>query len=174
MSEEFRVAAPSNVEPFRKLTVPAGTGPPLPVTAAVNVSICPEVTGFGVTFRTVAVDCAELAFTVSETADDVLDWKLPAPAYCAVRLYVPTGSDVLTSVVAPELFNATVPRDDDPFRKVTEPVGVVEPALFTFAVRESACPAVTGFGVAIRVVVVGSAEAAAAVTVTGTAAEVLA
>jgi hypothetical protein len=54
--EEFRVAVPSTVEPFRKLTVPAGTVVSLPLTVAVKVRVLPATTGFGAATRVVVVD----------------------------------------------------------------------------------------------------------------------
>jgi hypothetical protein len=54
--EEFRVPVPSTVEPFRKLTVPAGTVVSLPLTDAVKVRVLPTATGFGAATSVVVVD----------------------------------------------------------------------------------------------------------------------
>jgi hypothetical protein len=54
--EEFRVPVPRTVEPFRKLTVPAGVVVPLPLTDAVKVRVWPAVMGFGAATRVVVVD----------------------------------------------------------------------------------------------------------------------
>jgi hypothetical protein len=72
------------------------------------------------------------------------------------------------SVATPEAFRVAVPSTVEPFKKLIDPVGVEVPLQFTVAVRVSAWPAVTGFGEAIRLVVVDRAF-----TVTGTAAEAL-
>jgi hypothetical protein len=164
--EEFRVAVPSKVEPFMKLTVPVGTV--VPLTDAVRLSACPAVTGFGVAMSIVLVAVVP-EFTVTGTAAEVLPRKLPWLAYTAVRLYEPPAKDVVESVATPEEFSVAVPSTAEPFMKLTVPVGTVVP--LTVAVRLSACPAVTGFGVAMSVVLVAVDPA---FTVTGTAAEVLA
>jgi hypothetical protein len=78
---------------------------------------------------------------------------------------------VVDSVATPAKFRETVPRSLDPFIKLTVPVGVAELLPFTVAVRVRTAPAVTGFGLATRVVVV---DRDPPVTVTDTAAEVLA
>jgi hypothetical protein len=76
------------------------------------------------------------------------------PEYAAVRLYVPAASDVVENVATPEEFKVAVPNTVKPFKNLTVPVGEPAPPLFTVAVRLNACPAVTGFGVAARAVVV--------------------
>ena len=81
--EAFRVAVPSGVEPFRKLTVPVGVEVPLTLTVAVRVSAWPVLTGFGEAIRLVVVDSA---FTVTGTAAELLERKFALPEYWAVRL----------------------------------------------------------------------------------------
>ena len=93
------------------------------------------MTGFGVATRLVLV-AAVAAFTVTESAAEVLERKLALPEYAAVRLYVPAARDVVDSVATPEAFNVAVPRTVDPFRKLTVPDGVVVPV--TVAVKASA------------------------------------
>jgi hypothetical protein len=88
------------------------------------------------------------AFTVTETAAEVLERKLAfpeswavglaVPEYAAVRLYVPAASDVVDSVATPEAFRAAVPSSVEPFRKLTVPDGTVVPLPPTVAVRASA------------------------------------
>jgi len=53
--EELRVPVPSDVEPFRKLTVPVGHNEPSPVNVAVNVSVWPAPTDSGTQFRIAVV-----------------------------------------------------------------------------------------------------------------------
>ena len=53
--DEFRVAVPSNVEPFRKLTEPPGTVLSLPSTVAVRTRTWPAVIGFEEAARLVVV-----------------------------------------------------------------------------------------------------------------------
>jgi hypothetical protein len=131
--EELRVPVPSNVEPFMKLTVPVGEIV-LPFTVAVRASARPAATGFGVAARLVVVDSA---FTVTETADEVLVREFPSPPYLAVRLYVPGARDAVESVATPEEFKLLVPSSVEPFRKVTVPVGDTESFAATLAVRTS-------------------------------------
>jgi hypothetical protein len=78
------------------------------------------------------------AFTVTETAAEVLARKPAVPEYAAVRLYVPAASDVVDSVATPEVFRAAVPSSVEPFRKLTVPDGTVVPLPPTVAVRASA------------------------------------
>jgi hypothetical protein len=95
------------------------------------------VTGFGDATRLiVAVTVA--AFTVTETAADVLERKLAVPVYWAVRLYVPAPRDVGGSVATPEEFRVAVPSTVEPFMKLTVPVGTVVPFSLTVATRISA------------------------------------
>jgi hypothetical protein len=83
----------------------------------------------------------------------VLAREVALPAYLAVRLYVPAARDAVESVATPEEVRLPVPSNVEPFMKLTVPVGeIVLP--FTVAVRASARPAATGFGVAARLVVV--------------------
>jgi hypothetical protein len=164
--EEFSVAVPNRVEPFRKLTAPVGTVAPL--TVAIMVSAWPADTGFGVTTRVVVV-AVVAGFTVTATAAEVLASWLPWPAYAAVKLYVPADRVVVKIVATPKEFSVPVPSTVEPFRKLTVPVGTVVP--LTVAVRVNAWPILTGFGVATKLVLVAFAEA---FTVTPTAAEVLA
>ncbi len=75
------------------------------------------------------------------------------PSYLAVRRYVPAARDEVEMVATPEELRLSVPSNVEPSMKLTLPVGeFVLP--FTVAVRVSARPAATGFGVAARLVVV--------------------
>jgi hypothetical protein len=121
---------------------------------------------------------AVAALTVTNTVADA-GLALPDPCgvepvvlgYWAVRLYVPTASDVIDSVATPEEFRPAVPITVEPFMKLTVPTGEVPPLSVTVAVRISAWPSVTGFGDATRLIDVVAVEA---VTVTEVAADVLA
>jgi hypothetical protein len=73
-------------------------------------------------------------------------------------------------VATPEAFTLPDPSNVDPFMKLTVPESDAVPLLLTVATRFSACPVVTGFGDATRLVVVAAVEA---VTVTELAGEVL-
>ena len=75
------------------------------------------------------------------------------------------------SVATPEEFTLADPSTVDPFMKLTVPDSEAVPLAFTVATRLSACPTVTGFGDAIRLVVVVAVDA---VTVTELAGDVLA
>ncbi len=132
--EEFKLLVPSTVESFMKLTVPVGEMV-LPFTVAVRVNSRPAATGFGVADRLVVVDSA---FTVTETADEVLVREFPLPPYLAVRLYVPGARDAVESVATPKEFKLLVPSSVEPFRKVTVPVGDTESFAVTLAVKTSA------------------------------------
>ena len=121
---------------------------------------------------------AVAASTVTNTVADA-GLALPDPCgllpvtlgYWAVRLYVPTARDVIDSVATPDEFRAAVPRTEEPFIKLTAPVDTAVPFSVTVAVRMSAWPSVTGFGVAERAMDVVEVEA---FTVTEAAADVLA
>jgi hypothetical protein len=110
------------------------------------------------------------ASTVTETAGDVLARKLELPENRAVRSCCPTGSDVEDSFATPEDFNVAVPRTVDPFRKVTVPVGMVAPSVFTVAVRPTGSPTITALVEAATLVDV---DLAFAPTVTSTRVDLL-
>lgn len=132
--DELKVAAPSCVEPFRKLTVPVGVVEPEPFTVAVSVSVWPVLIEFAEATKAVVVDCVA-AFTVTETEVDELASDAAFPAYCAVRLYVPAAKVEVDSVAAPEELTVADPSCVEPLMKLTVPVGVVEPEPFTVAVK---------------------------------------
>jgi hypothetical protein len=110
------------------------------------------------------------AFTVTETADDALGRKIELPENRAVSSCCPIGSDVEDSFATPEEFKAAVPRTVDPFRKVTVPVGLVAPSVFTVAVRPTGSPTVTALVEAATLVDV---DLDFAVTLTSTTADLL-
>jgi hypothetical protein len=88
---------------------------------------------------------AVAASTVTNTVADA-GVALPDPCgllpvtlgYSAVMLYVPTARDVIDSVATPEEFRAAVPITEDPFMKLTVPVGGAVPLSVTVAVKMSA------------------------------------
>ena len=84
---------------------------------------------------------------------------------------MPAGRDAVVSVATPDEFKFADPNGVDPFMKLTGPDTGVVPVVVTVATKVSAAPATTGFGVAARLMVVVAAEA---LTVTGTAGDVLA
>jgi hypothetical protein len=117
------------------------------------------------------------AFTTSDTAADVLALKLLVAAKLAVRLCVPADRVlvVYVAVAVPALpaVRATLPSEAVPSENETEPAGVwLALADVTVAVIVTVVPAVTGFGLAVSAVVVP--VAAAALTTSETAADVLA
>jgi len=65
--EELTAPVPSCVDPFMKVTVPLGVGPPLSPTTAVNVTDWPTLAGSGVALKLVDVAAA---ITCKEAADD--------------------------------------------------------------------------------------------------------
>ena len=151
--EEFTLPDPSTVDPFMKLTVPDSDELPLALTVATRLRADPATTELGDATRLVVV-VTLAAVTVTEAAAEVLEPKLEFPTYREVRLYVPAGRDVTDSVATPEEFTLPDPSTVDPFMKLTAPVGDALPLALTVATRLSACPAMTGFGDATRLILV--------------------
>jgi hypothetical protein len=143
---------PSEIDPFIKVTEPVGAALPLE-TVAVKVTDCPLLAGFSED-ATVAVVLAPL--TTSLSADEVDAPKLAFPAYATVIESVPTGRVEVASVAVlltpPPGVSATLPREVDPFIKVTEPVGAAA-VLETVAVKVTDCPLLAGFSDDATVVV---------------------
>jgi hypothetical protein len=110
-------------------------------------------TGFGDAVRLVVV--VAWPVTVTETVAEVLERKLLPPAYWTDRLYVPAASDVVVSVATPEELRVADPSSAEPLRKLTVPAGHTEPSPVNVAVNVSVWPALTGFGDAVRLAVVG-------------------
>ena len=85
------------------------------------------------------------AFTVTNTVADA-GLAPPDPCgvlpavlgYWAIMLYVPTAKDVIDSVATPAEFKAAVPITEEPFMKLTVPVGDFVPLSDMVAVRISA------------------------------------
>jgi hypothetical protein len=116
-----RDAAPSDVEPFMKVTVPVGATPKLlaervtlKVTEAPTTMLPDE--GEGV-LKTVTAGT-----TVKEYGELVLARKLGSPGNAAVRLLFPPGSMVVCSSAMPSLASAAVPSVVLPFLNVMVPV----------------------------------------------------
>src|SRR5712671_6674743 len=87
------------------------------------------------------------------TTDDVLFAEKSSPRYSAVIACVPTASLDFVSLATPPL-TVAAPIEVAPSRNFTLPVGA-GPALVTWAVKVTACPNCEGFGLEVRVVVVG-------------------
>jgi hypothetical protein len=160
--EEFKVAVPREVDPFRNVIVPAGERGLLPFTVAVRARVSPADKVPEETARLVVVASA---LTTTETASDALERKLEFPEYLAVRRYFPTAREVEGSFARPEESRSAIPRTVEPFRNVTFPASLVAPFACTVALRTNTWPLVTALGVAARTVDVG-ADFAVTVTVT--------
>src|SRR5436190_1424160 len=127
------------VAPSEKVTTPVGV--PVPLTVAVNVTLCPKAAGFAK--ETTSVLEAALA-TVWVTVP-LLAWKLPSPTYDAVTLWLPTDKvDVLklAVVVPPLVLNVPWPMLVAPSEKITTPVGV--PVALAVAVKVKLWPKTVG------------------------------
>jgi predicted small secreted protein len=124
--------------PFTKETVsPSGGAPALEVTAAVKVTACPYMDGFGEDeSAVVVVGSSTTCFTVF----DVLLEKVESPAYFAVVESVPSGSDDVVKLAEPPL-NDPVPSTVVPFMNDTVSPSGGAPALEVItAVKVTACP----------------------------------
>ena len=149
--DELRLAVPSSVEPFRKLTLPVGKVVPLHLTVAVRASVWPNETKLGEAAKLVMV---ARPCTVCNTGADLLAAKVVLPKYVAVRLWVPAERDDVDRDAVPDWFRVAVPRTVAPFRKETLPVGPLVPLPFTVAVRVNTCLAIIGLKELTRLVVV--------------------
>jgi hypothetical protein len=151
------VPVPNVVVPSLNVTVPVGV--PLPgavaATVAVNVTACPKTDGF--TDEVTDVLVAAL-FTVWVSVVDVLALKLASPPYVAVMECDATVSVEIENVAWPEALTAPVPNVVAPSLKVTVPVGVPLPGLFTLrvAVNVTDCPKTVGFTDELTFVVVSA------------------
>ena len=154
-----RLPVPTIVVPFTKLTAPVGVPAPVvvDVTVAVNVTGCPKV--MEVFDAVNAVEVA--AFTVSDTAVEVLVLKLASPSYLAVSELAPSGSAVVVRIPTP-LLSVPEPSAVVPLKKSTVPVGVPPPGLTgaIVAVSVTVAPTDEGFGETASVVVVDACETA--------------
>jgi hypothetical protein len=121
--------------------------------------------------RTRLVGAGGRAATTRATAAEVLAAKLGVPAKLAVRLWVVPAESVLVVNDATPFERAAVPIVVVPSRKVMLPEGTPA-AEEVVAVSMTAAPAAAGFGVAMRIRLVGVGDGAA--TTRATAAEVLA
>ncbi len=144
-----RGAAPRMVVPFCvNVTVPIGVPPNCGVTVAVNVTDCPIVEGFGDKSRVVVV----VSLTTWLKVGEVLGVKFVLPTYVAVMDLVWPEGKTLSRVAFPPL-SVAVPMAFAPLKKLTVPLGVLgDPD--TVAVKATDWPALDGFGLEDRVVVV--------------------
>jgi hypothetical protein len=101
-----------------------------------------------------AVTVKSAAFTVSDTARDVLPASSVSPPYTAVIECEPTVSEVVVNVAVPEPFSVPVPSVVVPSLKVTVPVGVPETSALTTAVNVTDPPENAGFMLDVTAVVV--------------------
>jgi len=125
--EELTVTVPSSVEPSKKLTVPRGDPVSAGETVAVKRIDCPEIAGFGLAIRTVAVETAEIT---SDTDEEVEAAKPALPEYTAVKECEPTVKLLVVNVASPDEFTFADAIKVEPSKKLTmpsgEPVGVGE------------------------------------------------
>ena len=115
---------PMLVAPSEKVTTPVGV--PVPLTVAVNVTLCPKVAGFAKETTSVL----EAALPTVWVTVPLLAWKLPSPTYDAVMVWLPTDKVVVLklAVVAPPLVvRVPWPTLVAPSENVTTPVGVPVP-----------------------------------------------
>ena len=123
-------------------------------TVAVKVTDWPKTEGFGEDVSVVVV-AIPTGLIVTETAFEVLVAKSGSPRYSAVNESVPTGSAVVARVAVFPL-RLAVPREVEPTKNCTEPVGKPDPGATTVMVAVSVTdwPAVAVVGLADRPVVV--------------------
>ena len=163
----LKVAVPSEVVPFRKLTVPPGMPEP-EVTVAVSVSLAPIAIEAEARFRFVVVGIAVTITAAAGLAEAAL---FASPTYCAERLCAPSPlrmDDKVALVEVPEavVLRVAVPIIVVPSKKFTAPVGTAfdcDPV--TVAVNTVLDPACTGEGETVSAVVVDD-ENGETVTVT--------
>ena len=129
----LKVPVPMTVAPSRNCTVPVGV--PVPVTAAVKVTLCPAVDGFAEELTDVLL---ALLPTVCVSTAEVLGRKVPSPRYAAVIECEPGANVEIDSVACCPMSSVPVPITVMPSRKVTVPAGVPGEALLTVAVRTTA------------------------------------
>ncbi len=130
-------------------TLPVGV-PPLELTVAVNMTVCPS----GITVDDdVSSTVESAAVTTCEMMADVLIVKPPSPLSVPVMGCVPTDKVYVVRVVCPPASDglaSNVPLS----KNETLPVGV-PPLPLTVAVMVTDCPNVDGLGVEVSAVVVG-------------------
>ena len=76
----FTAAVPRTVDPFKKVTLPAGAVVPVPFTVAIKVIAAPLVVDVGEATRVVVVGCA---VTATDARGELLAEKFAAPPYTA-------------------------------------------------------------------------------------------
>jgi hypothetical protein len=146
----FASAADPSVVPAarsRKSTVPVGE----PDAVTVAVSVYPFRPDASESVVAVAV-----LFTRCVSAADVAPVKLVSPAYDAVMLWSPVlNPPPIVNTACPDDCTGADPSAVDPSMKVTDPVGVVDPAAdpATVAVNVMAAPASDGFRLDVTVTV---------------------
>lgn len=148
---------PIEFAPSRNVTVPVIVPAVVEVAVAVSVTVAPLAAGLGDALSAVEVGAWDAAgLMTSDTAVEVDMAKFASPPYFAVIECVATLSVDVCSVATPPAPTLPVPIEVEPSRKVTVPV--IEPAVLdvTVALRVTVCPAVAGFGSAVRAVVVGA------------------
>ena len=99
------------------------------------------------------INCSAL-FTTWTTAEEVLASELLSPGYAAVIECEPTEREVVVKDACPLPFRAELAITVLASLKVTVPVGVLEPAVFTVPVNWTDWPNCEGFALEVRLVVV--------------------
>jgi hypothetical protein len=144
---------PSVLEPSKKETVPAGV-PAEEVTVAVNVIADPRLADAADVEIVVVV--AVSVWTTSVTGLDVAPTKFVSPLYRVVMECDPSARATVRVATFP-LRVTGAPSAVPPSLNVTVPVGMDVPLPVTVAVRVMVCPAMAGFGFAVRVTAEGTA-----------------
>jgi hypothetical protein len=103
-----------------------------------------------VTLRVVVV----AVFTVSLWAVEVEPANPALLENVAVRLSTPVGRLLVVNVATPEELTVPLPNNVAPLKKFTVPKGAPVGAGVTVAVNVTGCPAIAGFGLTTKVVVV--------------------
>ena len=124
------------------------------MTVAIKVSDCPKTEGFAEDVSVVDV-AVSTGVIVTETAFEKLAARSGLPRYSAVNESVPAGSAVVARVAESPL-RLAVPREVEPTKNCTDPVGKPDPGAITAMVAVSVTdwPAVAVVGLADRPVVV--------------------
>jgi hypothetical protein len=124
------------------------------LTVAVKVTDWPTTEGFGEDVSAVVV-AISTGLIVTETPFEVLVAKSGSPRYRAVNESLPTGSAVVARIAVFPL-RLAVPREVEPTKNCTEPVGAPGPGATTATVAVSVtdCPAVAVVVLAERPTVV--------------------
>lgn len=154
--------APICVTPSKKVSVPVSVPAAAEVAVAVNITLCPRVTGLSDDATVVDVAAVTPALTVCKIPDDVVAAKLASPLYMQKIEWFPCASEGVVNVALAAAKVTAGPSGFPLSRKVTLPVGMPGVADVIVAVKVTACPTIEGFGEeAIVAKVVAPVEAVA-------------